>query len=156
MGNLGNMLGGGTDEGDPVESISNKDPVTPCVAAPFPAQNTARIPLLVGTIVTTAWGIKNGDVESRMSVASADPSSVTFSSSTGEYKDDAGHDWKGSASSHTVCNEKLCISKHLRHRHRRQLSADRSCSDAAQAVRHVLPGSKVFRQDQPDLLGHYP
>jgi outer membrane protein OmpA-like peptidoglycan-associated protein len=105
LGNLGNMLGGGTDDGDPVESISAKDPVTPCAAAPFPAQSAARIPLLVGTIVTTAWGIKNGDVESRMSVASTDPSSVTFSSSTGEYKDDLGHDWKGSTSSHTVCNE---------------------------------------------------
>ncbi len=105
LGNLGNMLGGGTDDGDPVESISAKDPVTPCATAPFPAQNAARIPLLVGTIVTTAWGIKNGDVESRMSVASTDPSSVTLSASTGEYKDDLGHDWKGSGSLHTVCNE---------------------------------------------------
>ena len=105
LGNLGNMLGGGTDDGDPVESISNKDPVTPCAAAPFPAQNTARIPLLAGTVVTHAWGMKNGDVESRMSVDSTDPTSVSFSASTGEYKDDDDHDWKGSGSLHTVCNE---------------------------------------------------
>ena len=56
LGNLGNMLGGGTDDGDPVESISDKDPVTPCPAAPFPAQNTARIPLLAGTVVTHCMG----------------------------------------------------------------------------------------------------
>jgi len=105
LGNLGNMLGGGTDDGDPVESISDKDPVTPCPAAPFPAQTAARIPLQAGTIVTHAWGMKNGDVESRMSVASTDPASVSFSASTGEYKDDDGHDWKGSGSLHTVCNE---------------------------------------------------
>jgi outer membrane protein OmpA-like peptidoglycan-associated protein len=105
LGNLGNMLGGGTDEGDPVESISDKDPVTPCPAASFPPQNAARIPLLPGTVVTHAWGMKNGDVESRMSVASTDPTSVSFSASTGEYKDDDGHDWKGSGSLHTVCNE---------------------------------------------------
>jgi outer membrane protein OmpA-like peptidoglycan-associated protein len=105
LGNLSNMLGGGTDEGDPVESISDKDPVTPCDAAPFPAQTAARIPLLPGTVVTHAWGMKNGDVESRMSVESTDPTSVSFSAKTGEYKDDDGHDWKGSGSLHTVCNE---------------------------------------------------
>jgi outer membrane protein OmpA-like peptidoglycan-associated protein len=105
LGNLGNMLGGGTDEGDPVESISDKDPVTPCAAAPFPAQSAARIPLLAGTVVTHAWGMKNGDVESRMSVDSTDPTSVTFSAKTGEYKDDDDHQWKGSSSFHTVCNE---------------------------------------------------
>jgi outer membrane protein OmpA-like peptidoglycan-associated protein len=105
LGNLGNMLGGGTDEGDPVESISDKDPVTPCNAAPFPAQTAARVPFQAGTIVTTAWGIKNGDVESRMTVDSADPTSVSLSSSTGEYKDDDGNDWKASVSLHVVCNE---------------------------------------------------
>jgi outer membrane protein OmpA-like peptidoglycan-associated protein len=104
LGNLGSMLGGGTDDGDPVESISAKDPVTPCTAAPFPAQSAARIPMQAATVVTTSWGMKNGDVESRLSVASTDPTSVVVSASTGEYKDDDGHQWKGSSSLHKVCN----------------------------------------------------
>ncbi len=105
LGNLGSMLGGGTDDGDPVESISAKDPVTPCPIAPFPAQSAARIPLQAATVVTTAWGIKNGDVESRMTVSSTNQASVPLSSTTGEYKDDNNRDWKSSGSSHTVCNE---------------------------------------------------
>jgi hypothetical protein len=104
LGNLGSMLGGGADNGDPVESISAKDPVIPCTAAPFPAQTTARIPLQAVTAATTAWGIKNGDVESRLTVASIGPSSVSFRSVTEAYKDDDGHDWKSSGSPHTVCN----------------------------------------------------
>jgi hypothetical protein len=80
LGNLGSMLGGGDDDGDPVESISAKDPVIPCTAAPFPAQSAARIPLQAATTITTAWGIKNGDVESRMSVASVGPTSVSMRS----------------------------------------------------------------------------
>ncbi len=109
LGNLGSMLGGGDDDGDPVESISAKDPVTPCTAAPFPAQSTARIPLQPATVVTTAWGIKNGDVESRMTVASVGPASVSFRSATETYKDDNGHEWKGSGSPHTVCNGDFAI-----------------------------------------------
>ena len=105
LGNLGSMLGGGDDDGDPVESISAKDPVIPCTAAPFPAQSTARIPMQAATTVTTAWGIKNGDVESRMTVASIGPTSVSFRSATEAYKDDDGHEWKGSGSPHTVCND---------------------------------------------------
>jgi outer membrane protein OmpA-like peptidoglycan-associated protein len=104
LGNLGSMLGGGTDDGDPVESISAKDPVIPCTAAPFPAQSAARIPLQAATVITTAWGIKNGDVESRMTVSSTNQTSVPLSASTGEYKDDNNRDWKSSGSSHTVCN----------------------------------------------------
>ena len=107
LGNLGSMLGGGDDDGDPVESISAKDPVIPCTAAPYPAQSTARIPLQPATVVTTAWGIKNGDVESRVTVASTGPTSVSLRSATEAYKDDAGHDWKSSGSPHTVCNEDL-------------------------------------------------
>jgi outer membrane protein OmpA-like peptidoglycan-associated protein len=104
LSNLSNILGGGEDEGDPVESISSKDPLVPCTAAPFPAQGAARIPLQPGTVITTAWGMLNGDVESRESVQSVDPTSVTFSSQTTEYKDDDNHDWKASTSTHTVCN----------------------------------------------------
>jgi outer membrane protein OmpA-like peptidoglycan-associated protein len=105
LGSLGGMLGGGADDGDPVESISAKDPVIPCTAAPFPAPSAARIPLQAATVVTTSWGMKNGDVESRLSVASTDPTSIVVSASTGEYKDDDGHQWKGSSSLHKVCNE---------------------------------------------------
>jgi outer membrane protein OmpA-like peptidoglycan-associated protein len=104
LGNLGNMLGGGDDDGDPVESISAKDPVTPCTAAPFPAQSAALVPMQAATTVTTAWGMKNGDVETRMSVASTDPASVVLAAAADAYKDDDGHEWKASGSSHTVCN----------------------------------------------------
>jgi outer membrane protein OmpA-like peptidoglycan-associated protein len=109
LGNLGSMLGGGDDDGDPVESISAKDPVSPCTAALFPAQSEARIPLQAATTVTTAWGIKNGDVESRMTVASTGPASVSLKSVSEAYKDDDGHDWKSSGSPHTVCNEDFAI-----------------------------------------------
>ena len=104
LGNLGSMLGGGDDDGDPVESISAKDPVIPCTPAPFPAQTAARIPLQAATTVTTAWGIKNGDVEGRMSIVSVGPTSVSMRSVSEAYKDDDGHDWKSSGSPHTVCN----------------------------------------------------
>src|ERR1019366_7267780 len=38
LGNLTNMLGGGNDDGDLVQSFSDKDPVEPCPVAPFPPQ----------------------------------------------------------------------------------------------------------------------
>jgi outer membrane protein OmpA-like peptidoglycan-associated protein len=110
LSNLGNMLGGGDDEGDPVESISSKDPLVPCTAASYPAQAAARIPLQPGTVITTAWGMLNGDVESRESVDSLDPASVTFSSHTNEYKDDLNKDQKPSTSTHTVCNSDFSTS----------------------------------------------
>jgi outer membrane protein OmpA-like peptidoglycan-associated protein len=104
LGNLGSLLGGGNDEGDPVESISSKDPLEPCTPARFPAQDNARIPLRPGTVITTAWGMLHGDVESRESVDSVDPTSVTFTSKTNEYEDDNDRHSKGSTSTHTVCN----------------------------------------------------
>ena len=105
LGSLGSALVGGDDDGDPVESISAKDPVDPCTAGAFPAQSAARIPLQPGTVVTTAWGMKNGDVETRMMVSSVNPTSVTLSATSGEYTDDLGHDWKASGSTHTICND---------------------------------------------------
>jgi outer membrane protein OmpA-like peptidoglycan-associated protein len=110
LGNLGSVLGGGDDDGDPVESISSKDPVTPCSAAPFPEQSKALIPLQPATAVTTAWGMKNGDVETRLSVASTGATSVALLAAADVYKDDNGHEWKASSSSHTVCNEDLATS----------------------------------------------
>jgi outer membrane protein OmpA-like peptidoglycan-associated protein len=105
LGNLGDLLGG--DEGDPVESLSSKDPIVPCTAAPFPAQAAARIPLQAGTVMTNAWGIKNGDVEGRDMVQSIDPASITFSSSVEAYKDDEGKDHKPAQYTLTVCNADL-------------------------------------------------
>jgi outer membrane protein OmpA-like peptidoglycan-associated protein len=110
LGNLGSMLGGGDDDGDPVESISAKDPVTPCTAAPFPAQSAALVPLQAATVVTTAWGMKNSDVETRMTVGSTDPTSVVLIATADAFKDDDGHEWKSSSSSHTVCNEDFATS----------------------------------------------
>ena len=104
LNNLSSLLGAGNDEGDPVEAMSSKDPVVPCAPAPFPSQAAARIPLQPGTVVTTAWGMKNGDVESREAVDSIDAASVTFSSKTESYKEDNNQDEKPSVSQHTVCN----------------------------------------------------
>ena len=110
LGNLGSMLGGGDDDGDPVESISAKDPVTPCTAAPFPVQTAALVPLQAATVVTTAWGMKNSDVETRMAVGSTDPTSVALVATADAFKDDDGHDWKSSSSPHTICNEDFATS----------------------------------------------
>jgi outer membrane protein OmpA-like peptidoglycan-associated protein len=105
LSSLGGILGGDSgDEGDPVESMSAKDPLVPCTAAPFPSQGVARIPLLPGTVMTNAWGIKNGDVEGRDTVQSTDPASVTFSASVEEYKDDDGKDKKPAQYTLTICN----------------------------------------------------
>jgi outer membrane protein OmpA-like peptidoglycan-associated protein len=110
LGNLGSMLGGGADDGDPVEAISAKDPVTPCTPAPFPEQSKALIPLQPDTTITTAWGMKNSDVETRLSVASANPTSLGLLATADAYKDDNGHEWKASSSSHTICNEDFATS----------------------------------------------
>jgi outer membrane protein OmpA-like peptidoglycan-associated protein len=102
LNNLGGLLG--DDEGDPVEGISSKDPIVPCTAAPFPSQGAARIPLQPGTVITLAWGINSGDVESRESIASIDPASITFSATTGAYLNDNGQNERADSSTHTVCN----------------------------------------------------
>jgi outer membrane protein OmpA-like peptidoglycan-associated protein len=109
LGSLGSALGGGDDDGDPVESISSKDPVEPCTVAPYPAQTAARIPLQPGTVITTAWGVKFGDVESRMTVASTDPTSVAFTYKTDKYKNDDGRIWEVSHDAHTTCNDDFAI-----------------------------------------------
>lgn len=107
LGSLTNMLGGEDDDGDLVQSISDKDPVDPCSPAPFPSQSAALIPLQPGTVLTTAWGIKNGDVESQISVDSTTPTSFVKTESTGEYKDDDGGERKSSIFTDTVCNADL-------------------------------------------------
>jgi outer membrane protein OmpA-like peptidoglycan-associated protein len=104
LSNLGNLFGGNSDAGDPVESISSKDPLEPCTPARYPAQANARIPLQAGTVITTAWGVKHGDVESRAAVESLDPASLTLSSKTNEYENDNDKTEKPSTSTHTICN----------------------------------------------------
>jgi outer membrane protein OmpA-like peptidoglycan-associated protein len=95
---------GGNDDGDPVQSVSERDPVEPCPAAPFPSQGGARIPLQDGTVITTAWGIKYEDVESRISLEAATPVSISMSNTTGAYKRDDGQEARPSSHRDTVCN----------------------------------------------------
>jgi hypothetical protein len=94
LGNLGGMLGKADDSGDAVESISVKDPVTPCTAAPFPSQSSARIPMQADTAITIAWGIKNGDVETRNLITSTNDTSLIQMGSVEAYKEDDGEEAK--------------------------------------------------------------
>ncbi len=111
LGNLSNLLGAGTPAGDGIPVISADDPMTPCAAAPpLPAQTTAKIPLQAGTVVTTAWGLKNGDVEDRESVSSTDASSILLHSDESKWKDDDGHDRHADASMPIVCNADIVSS----------------------------------------------
>jgi outer membrane protein OmpA-like peptidoglycan-associated protein len=106
LGNLSNMLGG-DDDGDLVQSISDKDPVEPCPLAPFPSQSAARIPLQPGTVITTAWGMKNGDVETRVLVTGITSTSMTQTMTSEAFKDDDGYQWKASSSLAEVCSADL-------------------------------------------------
>src|ERR1019366_5457147 len=100
---LTNILGGGEDEGDPVDSINDKTPVVPCPAASLPSQSGAKIPLQPGTVVTTGWGLKNGDVESRNSVNATTPTSFTEENKAEAYRDDDGHQYPTTSYADTVC-----------------------------------------------------
>jgi outer membrane protein OmpA-like peptidoglycan-associated protein len=104
---LSKMLDGGDDEGDPVQPVNDATPVEPCAPAPLPAQSAAKIPLQAGTVVTTAWGLKNGDVENRITINSTTPTSFVEDMATEEYKDDNNHDWKPTDYTDTVCNVDL-------------------------------------------------
>jgi outer membrane protein OmpA-like peptidoglycan-associated protein len=83
-------LSGKAAVADGIPVLSSSDPVTPCGASTFPAQDHARVPFKPGTILTTAWGIKYGDVEARNSIDSMDDATVTTTNATQEYKDDNG------------------------------------------------------------------
>jgi outer membrane protein OmpA-like peptidoglycan-associated protein len=107
LGNLGSMLGKGDDEGDPVESISVHDPVTPCAPASFPSQTAAQIPLQEGTVITTAWGITNGDVETRNSILSTSPASFDMQDNDVKWKDEQGHDHHSPSTTNSTCNDDL-------------------------------------------------
>ena len=94
LAGLANLLQGkrntATGKGDDVPTISKNDPVVPCIAATMPSQDGARIPMRKGTVVTTAWGIKNGDVELRNAVTAVDGTGFTDTTSRGAYVDDNG------------------------------------------------------------------
>ena len=48
------------------------------------------MPFKPGTVLTTAWGVKYGDVEARNTIDSIDDSTIATTNSTGEYKNDNG------------------------------------------------------------------
>lgn len=106
LGGLGGLLGG-DDDGDLVQSISDKDPVDPCVPAPFPGQTAAKVPLQDGTVLTTAWGIAPGDVESRTELDSATDSSISMNQSSEPYVNDDGRKAPAEHMKAFICNADL-------------------------------------------------
>ena len=132
LGNLSALLGGGSDDGDPVEGISPKDPVTPCSVATYPAQVAAKIPLQEGTVITTAWGILKGDVETSTSVLSASPASLDMRDADVKWTDDYGKQVHSEAANQTVCNEDL-------------LSADRYVTVGGSRIPAILHGVTRLR-----------
>jgi outer membrane protein OmpA-like peptidoglycan-associated protein len=99
-----NALSGKTASADGIPILSSNDPVTPCDAFSFPAQDKARVPFKAGTVFTTAWGVKYGDVEARNSVDSIDDSTVRTTSATQEYKNDNGTMSKAVTVTNQNCN----------------------------------------------------
>jgi outer membrane protein OmpA-like peptidoglycan-associated protein len=107
LGGLSAMLGAKEADGDDVVSVSDRDPVEPCAAEPLPPQSAARVPLQEGTVITTAWGIKNGDVESRISVNQVNATSFAQTSSTEAYKNDFDRPQTPKVTTDTICNSDL-------------------------------------------------
>jgi outer membrane protein OmpA-like peptidoglycan-associated protein len=87
---LVSAFGDAAADADGIPVLSSTDPVTPCSASSFPAQDSARVPFKPGTVFTTAWGLKNGDVEAQNSIDSMDDATVATTNATQEYKDDDG------------------------------------------------------------------
>jgi outer membrane protein OmpA-like peptidoglycan-associated protein len=117
LGGLAKMLSAAANkgdaasgDGDEVPSVSDRDPVEPCPAAPFPAQNGARIPLQVGTVITTSWGVKYQDVEGRISIDASTPQSINMSNTTDAYKLDNGRGENPHNYSAVICNEDIASS----------------------------------------------
>jgi outer membrane protein OmpA-like peptidoglycan-associated protein len=101
---LVSALSGKTASADGLPILSSSDPVAPCTASSWPAQENARVPFKPGTIFTTAWGVKYGDVEARNSINSIDDATVTTTSATQEYKDDNGRMSRALTISNQNCN----------------------------------------------------
>jgi outer membrane protein OmpA-like peptidoglycan-associated protein len=89
---------------DGIPVLSSGDPVTACSVSAFIAQDTARVPFKPGTVLTTAWGVKYGDVEARNTIDSIDGSTVTTTNRTGEYKNDNGSMSKALTITNQNCN----------------------------------------------------
>jgi outer membrane protein OmpA-like peptidoglycan-associated protein len=111
LGDLAKMLGSAANngdpaagDGDPVPTVTERDPVDPCAPATLPPENSARVPLQEGTVITTAWGVKYQDVETRIAVGAPTPGAFTTSQSTSTYKDDNGHERQASSHQSTVCD----------------------------------------------------
>ena len=90
LAGLLNALNGKSASDDGIPVLDSSDPVTPCEPATFPAQDKARVPFKPGTVITTAWGVKYGDVELRNAIDSIDDSTVSTTNIGPEYKDDNG------------------------------------------------------------------
>jgi outer membrane protein OmpA-like peptidoglycan-associated protein len=99
-----NALNGKSASADGIPVLSSNDPVTPCEASSFPAQDKARVPFRSGTVFTTAWGVKYGDVEARNSIDSIDDAKVTTTAATQEYKNDNGTTSKALTITNQNCN----------------------------------------------------
>jgi outer membrane protein OmpA-like peptidoglycan-associated protein len=104
QGLLGALSGKTAASADGIPVLSPNDPVTPCSASPFAAQDKAQVPFKSGTVLTTAWGIKYGDVEARNSIDSIDDSTVTTTNATQEYKNDNGAMSKAMTITNKNCN----------------------------------------------------
>jgi outer membrane protein OmpA-like peptidoglycan-associated protein len=110
LGSLANLLGGAQDQGDDVPLLPTGADDPPCSTAPFPSQKGARVPLQPDTVITTAWGIKNGDVEARATVTAINPTAVDFAIHYSAYKDDYNKEEAQTEYNQTVCNEDLASS----------------------------------------------
>jgi outer membrane protein OmpA-like peptidoglycan-associated protein len=90
--------------GDDIPILTAHDPVTPCPPFSFPAQDTARVPLKPGTVLTNAWGVKYGDVEITDTIQPSDASGLSVSDSNQSYKDDVGDMVKQDSHTNRNCN----------------------------------------------------
>jgi outer membrane protein OmpA-like peptidoglycan-associated protein len=104
LAGLAGALGKAVTHSDGLPVLSSSDPVLPCEAAAFPAQSRARVPFKPGTVLTTAWGIKYGDVESRNTIDAIDDSTVRTTNMTPEYKNDNGAMARATTIANRNCN----------------------------------------------------
>jgi outer membrane protein OmpA-like peptidoglycan-associated protein len=104
LAGLAGALGKAVTHSDGLPVLSSSDPVVPCEASVFPAQSKARVPFKPGTVLTTAWGIKYGDVESRNTIDAIDDSTVRTTNVTPEYKNDNGSMVRATTIANRNCN----------------------------------------------------
>jgi outer membrane protein OmpA-like peptidoglycan-associated protein len=90
--------------GGDIPTLSASAPLVPCPAAPYPDQQTARIPLKPGTVLTNAWGVKYGDVELTDRIDSIDNSTFVATSAAPQFKDDLAKTVNASTDTNQNCN----------------------------------------------------